>query len=696
MLEMLFNPQSVAVIGASTNPEKLGHGILANLIESGFKGGLYPINPSAGEILGLKCYPSVLDVPDPVELVVIVVPAKFVASVLREAGQKGAKGAIVITAGFREAGEEGIAREQEILAIAKEYGMRLLGPNCLGVIAPYAPMNASFAAGMPEQGSIAFMSQSGALCTAILDYALAESIGFSHFVSLGNKADIDEVTLLKAWGEDERCNVIISYIEGIRDGVEFMKVARETAKKKPIIAVKSGRTASGSRAVSSHTGSLAGSDAAYDAAFKQAGVFRANTVQDLFDLSTAFAYQPLLKGNRIAIVTNAGGPGVMATDALEQHGLVLAKLGPETEKLLAKALPPAASIHNPVDVLGDARADRYEKAIYAVLNDPAVDGVIVILTPQTSTDIVGTAMAAIRQSGVHGKPILGCWMGEKEVSKGIRLMAEQNVPNYPFPERAVAALGAMYRYHLWKQHPEANFETFEVDKKAVADLLNKVRQEGRQAIGDAEAQDILRAYGITTPQSVVAATAEEAVRYSAKIGYPVVMKIASPDILHKSDVGGIIVGVKNAEEVRQAFDTLIRRAKEHQPQATLWGCQVQEMVQNAREVIIGMNRDPQFGPLVMFGLGGIYVEVLKDVAFRVAPMTRVEAQEMMESIRTYPLLKGVRGQPPADLEAIVNTILRVSQLVTDFEDIAELDINPLLVREKGQGAVAVDMRLILK
>jgi acetate---CoA ligase (ADP-forming) len=696
MLEMLFNPQSVAVIGASSNPEKLGHGILANLIESGFQGDLYPINPGSEEILGLPCYGSVLDAPGPVELVVIVVPAKFVASVLRESGEKGAKGAIIITAGFREAGEGGLERERELLAIAKEYGMRIVGPNCLGIIAPYTPMNASFAEGTPDTGTIAFMSQSGALCTAILDYALAEDLGFSHFLSLGNKADIDEVALMQAWGADDRCNVIISYVEGIKDGAEFIRVARETAMQKPVIVVKSGRTASGSKAVASHTGSLAGSDAAYDAAFQQAGAIRAESVQDLFDYAVAFSYQPLLKGNRIAIVTNAGGPGVMATDALESEGLVLAQLREDTKKILDEALPPAASFQNPVDVLGDARADRYETAIHAVLQDPGVDGVIVILTPQTSTDIVGTAMAAIRQSGVHGKPILGCWMGKKEVSKGISLMAEQNVPNYPFPERAVAALGAMHRYHLWKQQPEATIETFDVDKEAVAELLERVRAEGRASIGDAEAQDILKAYGIDTPKSTVAETADEAVAYCEEIGYPVVLKIASPDILHKSDVGGIIVGVRDENGVREGFETLIARAKEHMPEATIWGCQVQEMVKDAREVIIGMNRDPQFGPLIMFGLGGIYVEVLKDVAFRVAPMPRAPAQQMVESIRSYALLTGVRGQAPADVDAIIDTILRVSQLVTDFSDIAELDINPLLVRDKGQGGVAVDMRLFLR
>ncbi|NLD74284.1 MAG: CoA-binding protein [Chloroflexi bacterium] len=696
MLDMFFDPASVAVIGASATPGKLGHDVLANLQSSGYGGELYPINPRGGEIRGIKAYASILDVPGPVEMAVILVPAAFVAGVLEESGKKGVKGAVIITAGFKEAGPEGAQMERDLLEIAQRYGMRIIGPNCLGIIETGASMNASFAAATPERGSIAFMSQSGALCTAILDHAVAEGIGFSHFVSLGNKADVDEVALMQAWAGDDDTNVIIGYIEGLRDGQEFIRVARETARRKPVVAVKSGRTASGSKAVSSHTGSLAGSDAAYDAAFAQAGVLRADSVQDLFDFSTAFAYQPALKGNRIAIVTNAGGPGVMATDALERNGLVLATLRPETEQSLSEVLPAAANIHNPVDVLGDAKADRYAQAIEQVLKDEGVDGVMVIVTPQTATDIPGTAEQFATISKSYDKPVLGCWMGKQDAQTGIDVLSAHHVPNYPFPERAVGAFGAMLRYTRWLEQPEGEPPTFEVDKDAVAALFRTVREDGRTTIGDTEAQAILKAYGITTPKSDVGATPDETVRLCREIGYPVVLKIASPDILHKSDVGGIIVGVKSDDEARQAFDTLVARAKEHMPNATIWGAQVQEMVQNAREIIIGMNRDPQFGPLVMFGLGGIYVEVLKDVAFRVAPMSAFQAQKVIESIRSYPLLRGVRGQAPADLEAIADTILRVSQLVTDFPEIAELDINPLLVRDEGEGAVAVDMRLILK
>ncbi|MEN6478652.1 MAG: acetate--CoA ligase alpha subunit [Anaerolineales bacterium] len=694
-LDMFFHPDGVAIIGASTNPSKIGYQILSNLRRSGYQGGIYPVNPGAAEILGLKCYASILDVPGHVDQAVIVIPAKGVPAVIEDCGKKGVKGVVVITAGFRESGPEGQALEAQALEVAARYNMRMIGPNCLGLMDMWTPLDTSFAPAMTAAGYIAFTSQSGALGTAVLDYALENNIGMSRFISLGNKADVDEAALYEDCQADPRTKVIISYVEGVKNGTDFMHRASETARVKPIIAVKSGRTASGSKAVSSHTGSLAGSDAAYDAAFIQSGVIRANSVQEMFDFSTAFAYQPLLKGNRICVVTNAGGPGVMATDALESQQLLLAELLPETEATLAKALPAAASTHNPVDVLGDATAERYRAAIREVLQDPNVDGVLVILTPQSNTEVLESAQVLIEETRGADKPVLACWMGGHVISRAVDLLSRSSIPTYPFPERAIAAMGAMYRYGNWRQRPESAVETFDVDKTAVANLFARIRAEGRNSIGDSEAQDIMKAYGITTPRSAVTATPDEAVAYCHQIGYPVVMKIASPDILHKSDVGGIIVNVKNDDEARAAFDTLIARARAARPNATIWGAQIQEMITDAREIIIGMNRDPQFGPLVMFGLGGIYVEVLKDVTFRIAPMTRAHAKDMVANIRTNKLLTGVRGQAPSDLDAIVDTILRVSQLVTDFPEIAELDINPVLVRAAGQGAVAVDMRLIL-
>lgn len=696
MLEMFFAPESVAVIGAARKPGKLGYGVLENIQQCGYKGKIYPINPKAEEILGLRCYPTVSEVPGQIDLAVIVIPNRFVPEVMEQCGKKGVKGATIITAGFREAGRDGIKLERQVLSIARRHGIRIVGPNCLGTISTYTPLNASFAAGMPRKGGIAFMSQSGALCTAILDWALAERIGFSHFVSLGNKADVNEIDLLKAWEKDPESRVIIVYMEGIGDGTRFMKVARQVTKQKPVIAVKSGNTAAGSRAVSSHTGTLAGSERAYEAAFRQTGILRADTIEHLFDYSLAFAYQPHLKGRSIAIVTNAGGPGIMATDALESNAMKLATLQPETIERLRQGLPAAASMYNPIDVIGDALVDRYEHALQAVLQDDNVDGVMVILTPQVYTQIKETADAIGRLAAEYHKPVLGCFMGKEKVGPGIKILTQYRIPNYGFPERAVGAFKAMAEYWDQLQQPAPHYERFEVDQERVRAAFDRVWSEGRVTLGDAEAREIMDAYGMRIPQSVLAKTADEAVSAAEAIGYPVVLKIASPDILHKSDIGGVRVNVRDAEQVRDLFDLLTYRALRYVPDAEIWGVLVQEMVSKGKEVIIGVNQDPQFGHLLMFGLGGIYVEVLKDVTFRIAPVSRQEATEMIEEIRSFHLLRGVRGEEASDVEAITETILRVSQLVTDFPEIVEMDINPLTVHGEGKGAVAVDMRFVLK
>lgn len=695
MLEMFFAPQSVAVIGASREPGKLGYGVLSNIITHGYEGKVYPINPKADEILGLKCYASVLDVPNPIDLVIIVVPATYVIGALEECGQKGVRGAVIISAGFREVGAEGRQREKELVRVAQQYGIRLIGPNVLGIIDTVSKLNASFAVGMPRRGKIAFMSQSGALCTSILDIALAQDIGFSRFVSLGNKADLNEIDFIEDWWHDPESNVIMAYLEGIVDGERFMRITRQVTKEKPIIAIKSGTTSAGSRAVSSHTGTLAGSEKAYDAAFRQVGVLRANSVQELFDYSVAFARQPLLKSERIAIVTNAGGPGIMATDACERYGLQLASLKQETMEYLRANLPAAASVINPVDVLGDALADRYKLAIEAVLQDEGVGGVVVVLTPQVMTQIEETAQVVGELSGKYDKPIFGAFMGEATTSKGVRILNQHQVPNYPVPERAVAAMGAMLRYREWLQRPPLQVETFDIDRDAIRQVFEQVKADGRLQIGDAEARTVLRACGVRVPASELATNIDEAIEIADRIGYPVVMKIASPDILHKSDIGGVKLGIRSPAEVRDAFDLITYRATRYMPDAQIWGCQIQEMVTGGREVIIGMNRDLQFGPLMMFGLGGIYVEALKDVTFRVAPFSRQEAKEMINEIRSIQLLRGVRGEPPADMEAIVDVLLRMSQLVTEFPEIVEFDINPLIVYETGRGVVGVDMRLVL-
>lgn len=695
MLEIFSTPKSLAVIGASREQDKLGFSVLNNIVQHGFEGKVYPINPKADEILGLKCYASVLDVPDPIELAVMVIPAKYVAAALEECGQKGVKGAIIISAGFRETGSEGVKMERALIEIARKYNIRMVGPNVLGVIDTIGKMNASFAVGMPRRGKIAFMSQSGALCTSILDMALAQKVGFSRFVSLGNKADLNELDFIEAWGNDPESKVIMGYLEGIVNGARFLDVARTVTKTKPMIAVKSGTTSAGSRAVSSHTGTLAGSEKAYDAGFNQAGVIRANSVQDLFDYSVAFARQPLPKREGVAIVTNAGGPGIMATDALERAGLSLASLTQETMDTLRANLPGAASVLNPIDVLGDARADRYGMAIETALKDPNVGGLIVVLTPQVMTQIEETARSLGEAAKKYDKPCLASFMGEATTGAGVRVLNDYLVPNYLVPERAVAAMKQMYRQVAWMKRPLPIFENFDVDKDLVRKVFATAREDGRLTIGEAEARDIMKAYGIRMPQSKLAATAEEAVTYAQEIGFPVVMKISSPDILHKTDVGGVKVGLRTPNEVRDAFDLMVYRATRFLPDARIWGCLVQEMVTGGREVIVGMNRDPQFGPLLMFGLGGIYVEVLKDVAFRVAPISRIEAQELMAEIRSYNLLRGTRGEKPSDLDAMAEALLRISQLVTDFPEIVEMDINPLLVMESGRGVYGVDMRLVI-
>jgi acetyltransferase len=697
MLDAFFKPNAIAVIGASRDPSKLGYAVLTNIVESGYSGGVYPINPKAEAILGFKVYPDVRELPEVPDLAIIVIPYQQVPESIEACGQAGVKAVVVISAGFREVGMEGLKREVEVQELAKKYKVRLIGPNCLGVIDTHTPLNATFAAGTPYSGPIAFVSQSGALGTAILDLSLAgKRLGLGKFVSLGNKTDVAEADLLRYLADDEETRVILIYSEGLPSGREFMDVAREVTRKKPVIMVKSGVTQSGQRAVSSHTGSLAGAEQAYKSAFYQSGVLRAETMQEMFDYALGFAYQPLLNGNQIAIVTNAGGPGILATDALEKAGMELARLTQETKLALEHYLPGAASAANPVDVLGDAQNDRYEVALRRVAADPNVDGILVILTPQAMTQIEMTAHAVGKLSKEFDKPILACFMGEARIEAAVDILAEYGVPNYPFPERAAETFAAMRDYREYRDRPDARIIRFEVDQSAAAELIASVRSDGRVSLGDAECRSMLDAYGLARPKAEIAANAEEAVRIAGDIGYPVVLKIASPDILHKTDVGGVKVGLTSPADVKDAFELIVYRAQRYVPDARIWGCLVQEMVPKGIELLVGMSRDAQFGPLITFGLGGIYVEALRDVTFRIAPFGRKDAEEMLEEIRARTLLDGVRGEPAADKEAIIDTLLRMSQMVTDFPEIVEMDINPLVVYTEGSGAMALDMRLVLK
>lgn len=695
MLEALFNPQSIAVVGASSHPSKLGYEILNNLIKSGYANPIYPINPKTESVLKLPCFPNIQAVSGPIDLAVIAIPAQCVIDILKDCGECGVKAAIVISAGFRETGHEGLMAEMEMARIAERYGMVVVGPNCLGVMDTATPMNASFAADMALPGSIAFMSQSGAVCTAVLDTSLDMGLGFSKFVSLGNKAHLNELHFLEAWKTDEHSNVVMAYLEGISDGRKFVDAARVVTKHKPLVAIKAGVTNAGSKAVSSHTGTLAGSEKAYHAAFMQSGVIRVGSIEELLDVSRLFALQPLPKTDDMAVLTNAGGPGILATDAMERSGLRLASLSKKTMDTLAVQLPPAASVLNPVDILGDARADRYRLALQALLEDDNVSAVLVILTPQIMTEIEETARIVVELSKVSSKAVVACFMGEKRVKHGISLLSAGGVPNYPSPDRAVRGLKAMCMYRDWQTRPLPVFPSFELDRGRLRELFDTAKRENRLEMGETEARAVLEACAIPVPASKLCASAEEAVDFAESIGYPVVLKIASPDILHKTDIGGVRMNLLSASAVRDAFELITLRAARTFPEAEIWGCLVQKQIMGDVEVIVGMHRDPQFGPLVMFGLGGIYVETLKDVSFRLAPFSREEAKEMISEVRSAGILYGVRGRKRKDIEAVVEVLLKVSHLVTEFPEIVELDINPLMVFDEGRGVMALDMRLVI-
>ena len=692
-LEKLFNPDSVAVIGASHKKGKVGHGVLVNLIRYGYKGKIYAINPKPEKIKGLKPYPKVTDVKGKIDLAVFAIPAPLVPKSLLECGKAGIRAAIIISAGFKECGPEGAKLEREVAEISKRFNIRVLGPNCLGLINTASSLNASFADEMPSEGDIAFFSQSGALCTAILDWAVKERIGFSKFVSLGNKVDISEATLLESLGSDPDTKVILGYIEDVKDGREFMQVARKVTAKKPVIICKAGGTQAGARAASSHTGSLAGSEAAFNAAFVQTGIVRAHSVEDLFNYAVAFSYQNLPKAERLAIITNAGGPGIIAVDAVERsRNARVAAFNKETIDYLRKSLPVGAAIYNPVDVIGDADEERYRKSLKAILKDSAVDGVLVILTPQTTSKVRETAVCMANLC--DAKPLLASFMGGKLVEKGLKVLHKNKIPNYPFPERAVAAFDAMVEYGKFRQIPKEKIKTFSVNKDKAKRIIDEAIASGQKDIPEYMAREIIGSYGFVLPKSVLAKTASEACCAADKIGYPVVMKIASPTILHKSDIGGVRIGLADAKQVAEAFYEMTQRAKRVMPDAVIKGVLVQEMITGGKEVILGMSKDPQFGPLLMFGLGGIYVEALKDVSFRIAPITPREAKAMIGEIRANALLRGARGEKPTDIESIKDGLLRLSKLVMDFPNICELDINPLMVFPVDRGgSVAIDVRI---
>ena len=692
--ERLIHPRSIAVIGASTNPGKVGYSILKNIIDGGFTGDVFPVNPTAKEILGKECFPSLKAIPAAVDCAVIVVKRDQVLSVLTECAEKAILSIITITAGFKETGEEGKKLQLEIARLVRQNNMTMLGPNCLGFINPWHKLNASFGQAAGEPGSIAIISQSGALITAIQDMAASNKIGFSLLASLGNKATLDEVEFIQNLQRDESTSVIAAYLEDISRGQEFMRVAERVGKTKPIIILKAGRTTAGAKAASSHTGSLAGADSAYKCAFDRTGVIRVDSIEHLFDVSMAFAYQPLPQGDRVAVITNAGGPGIMMSDALEMAGLHMAKLDSETQDKLKKILPPAASSHNPVDVLGDAGAAVYASTIELLLASNSVDSLIVILTPQKMTDDAGTANAIVELSRKYRKPVFSCFMGAQTIIKGVEILQANRIPQYPIPERAARAMLEMVRYSRYKRRPLRVVERFAVNKNPVIKTIKTYLNRGKYEIGETDAKTIMEAYNFNVPPGMLATSVEEAVRFAGEVGFPLAMKISSPDILHKSDVGGVKVGLTSNAAVEDAYELMMLRVKRKKPDAQLRGVLIEKMILGGKEVILGMKKDPQFGPVLMFGLGGIFVEVLKDVVFGLAPLTEEECLAMIEGTRTYKLLRGVRGEKPVDINAIVVALQRLSQLVMDFPEIEEVDINPLKVGAEGDGAYVVDARII--
>ncbi len=693
--KVFFSPDSIAVIGASRRVGAVGHEVVKNLLDCGYPGKIYPVNPNADDILGLKCYPSVLTIGDDIDLGIVTVPAETVPKAAEEAGKKGLKGLIVISAGFKEIGLEGIKRENKLLEICGNYHMRLVGPNCLGLINTFTPINASFASQMPKKGGIAFASQSGALCTAILDWAKKEGIGFSNIISLGNMADMDETDFMQLLSDDPSTKVILIYVEGIKEGRKFLKVAPIVSQKKPVVILKPGVSEAGARAAASHTGSAAGSGVAYDVAFKKCGILRASSIEEMFNLGIAFSYQSVPHGRNVAIVTNAGGPSVVAADACSSHNLRMAWLSPETSESLRKSLPPQASWINPIDVLGDALADRYEFALKTILPEDYIDSIIAILTPQAMTQALETAKHLITlNSKFPDKPIFAVFMGGERIEKAVKVLNEAGIPVYSQPEKAVLALAGMAQYRDRLTHiVEDEYPTFKPDRETVQRILNRVKTERRTSLITEESRQIVQAYGIPIPPSELAQNVRQAVNAASKIGYPVALKVVSPQILHKTDIGGVKLNINSERETIAAFNEIIRNASFFMPEARIFGVEVQKMVPKGREVIIGMTRDIQFGPLLMFGLGGIYVNILKDFSFRLAPVSVKDASEMMAETKFYALLRGVRGEPSSDISSIANTILKISQLIMDFEAINEIDINPLFAYERDKGVLALDVKI---
>ena len=682
---VILSPESIAVIGASDKAGSVGSTITRNIM-SGFKGKVYPISPSRPTVFGKKAFKSVLDVPDSISLAVVIIRNTLVPHVLEECGKKGIRGVVVITAGFKEVDEEGARLEQRIKGIVEQYKMEMIGPNCLGVmnLDPDTMMNSTFLKITPKTGHIALVSQSGAICAALCEDASAQGIGFSAVISLGNKAATGEIDVLRMLASHNQTRVIVMYLEDVGNGRDFLEVCRSVTRehKKPVLVLKAGRSAEGAKAAMSHTGAMMGSDELYDALFSQSGAIRVDTMEELFDYATAFSKQPLPAKGDLVIVSNAGGPAIISTDACAKAGIPMAQIDsirPEIDRVI----PPWGSSRNPVDIVGDADFERFRGVLEHVLQHQNVGSVITMCTPSGTLDYDGLARVIVEMSKKYNKTMLASLMGLDEGITNRDILAEGGVPYYTYAEGAVRALKTMLRFSQWTDASPGNISTYDVDRERVREIIDSARREGRESLLEEEGQQILRSYGLPIPASRLAIDADEAALIAEEMGFPVVLKIASPQIIHKSDAGGVAVNLTNKEDVKAAFARILSSCREYNKDATILGCLVVEMVTGGKELIIGSKQEPGMGPVLMLGMGGIYVEVLKDVTFRLAPVTDKEANDMIASIKTRKLLEGVRGEKRSDLAALSECIRRLSQLVTDFEEIKELDMNPVLVLDRG-------------
>ncbi len=696
-LDCIFKPRSVAVIGASRRKGAIGRELLHNLLVYEFNGMVFPVNPRADVIHSMKAYDTVLGIVDRIDLAIVILPKELVPQALEDCGRKGVKGVVVISAGFREVGEEGLRREQELIAICDRYRMRMVGPNCMGIVNthPDVSLNATFAPTPPLRGNMAFLSQSGAMGVAILEHARELNLGYSMFCSMGNKADVNTIDLLEYWEEDPDTDVILMYLESFGEPRRFTRLARRIVKKKPILCVKSGRTLAGARAAVSHTGALAGLDVAADALFEHTGIIRVDTVEDLFDVAMAFSSQPLPRGNRVAILTDAGGPAIMATDAVVSSGMRIAELSEETKTALRAILHEEASVQNPVDMLGHCTEDHYRQALPLLLRDPGVDAVLALYVPPVIHDPMVVARAIFSAAEGSEKPVLSCFMARTEVLQGIKDLPNR-VPIYEFPESAVRALALMRRYAVYRERKVGTVPELAVDAPRARKIFETAVAEGRDYLTTMEGFEVLEAYGIPTAMWKLCEGAEDAAEFAEICGYPVVVKLMSPSISHKSDYGGVVVDLRSAEEVREAVDKILESVAGADPEIVVDGFLVQQMIRGGKETILGLATDPVFGPMLMFGMGGIYVEVLKDVSFRLVPVTDVDVKEMIRSIRAWPLLRGVRGEEGVQLGAVEDALLRVSRLVQDCHRVVEFDVNPFIAHGDPDLCRAVDVRFRLR